>query len=275
MRTGSQICCSNIENKTLGIESSDPIMECLWKSSSTCLKLFKAIQHTNPIVNMTFDEQGVHIMAMGRSPSSLVQLFLTPKSFHHYSCATPITIGVRTATMVTILQKAKQNELVWKALDQMALSIILFKDDQHCEFRLRAVEIEEEQFDMPELNDNVLINVESNALREWTEKVLMAESDVLFQISQSKFLCSSSSIELGKVIHSEPMDGKRIKTVAFREHVNMALSFQATQSMLIFSNCGEMSTIGFSNHQPSRLKVQLGDGSYLSLYVAPKNIDDE
>jgi len=250
-------------------------MECHWKSSATCLKLFKAIQHTNPIVNVTFDEHGVHIMSMDMSKTSLVKLLLTPTSFKKYRCVTPITVGMYTETMVLILQKAKKNELVWKALNDMSLSIILMNEDQKCEFSLRAVDIDEEQLDIPELNDDILIKVENSVLREWTDKLLMAKSDVLFQISDSTFICSSSSTELGKVIHSEPMGGKRIETVAFREKVNITLSFQSTKSMLMFSNCGEMSTVGFSNSQPSRLKVQLGDGSYLCLYVAPKIVDDE
>ena len=250
-------------------------MECLWNSSAICLNLFKAIHHTNPMVNITFDEHGVHIMSMDMSKTSLVKLLLTPNSFKKYKCITPITIGMYTETMVMILQKAKKNELIWKAHDNMALSIIFLNDDQKCEFRLQAIDIDEEHLDIPELNDNILIKVESNVLREWTDKVLMAKNDVSFEISESNFVCSASSTELGKVIHSEPMNGKRIDTVAVRENVNITLSFQATKSMLIFSNCGEVSIIGFSNQQPSRLKVELGDGSYLCLYVAPKIIDED
>lgn len=245
-------------------------MNCTWSSPTLCINIFKAVHHTNPMVNITFDSQGLHIMSMDMGKTSLVQLELTPGTFETFSCLTPITIGLYTETLVTILNKAKNSQLRWKSTDAHTLSIVLSNGDQTTEFQLRAIDIDEDRLDVPELDDDIALQVTDSVLREWMDKVLMTKEDVQFQISDSIFQCSSSAIELGTITHREPMNGLRIVSLATRSNVDITLSFQAAKSMLVFSRCGDVCMVGFSNQQPSRLKVNLDNGSYLCLYVAPK-----
>ena len=102
----------------------------------------------------------------------------------------------------------------------------------------------------------------------------MTKADVQFQITPLEFQCSSTAVQFGTIIHSEPLNGKRIDALAVRSPVDITLSFQSAKSMLVFSKCGDMCIVGFSNAQPSRLKVNLGSGSHLCLFVAPKIVDD-
>ena len=49
-------------------------MQCTWPSSDICQKIFKAIQHTNTTVNVSFDQHGLHIMTMDSSHTSLIRM---------------------------------------------------------------------------------------------------------------------------------------------------------------------------------------------------------
>ena len=250
-------------------------MNCQWKDASACLKIFKAIQHTNPMVNLDFTVDGVHIMSMDTSKTSLVKLVLAKDYFESYTCPQTTTIGVYTETLCNVLQKIKKNQLSWKASDN-ALVIVCHSSDQKTEFSLRAIDIEEDALDIPELEDDVAVTMHPSTVKDITEKLLMGKTDVHININNQNMELTSESTEFGKITHTEPIAGERVRLDAFRNAVDIALSFHAIKSMFIFSTCGENECfLGFSNQMPSRLKVALSRTSSLSLYVAPKIIDDD
>lgn len=249
-------------------------MICTWKSTSECLKIFKAIQHTNPMINIHFNNDHCYVISMDQSKTSLVKLKLNSDTFASYRCDRPLTLGLYTETLTNILQKAKKSNVVWKATDN-TLSIVLVNNDQKTEFCLRAIDIEEEELDIPEMVDDVAIAVRPEVLRDWMDKLLMSKSDITFNISQENLICSSQSTELGTITHTEPTQGERCNMISWVKNVSVTLSYHATKSMYAFSSCGQDTcSLGFSQEMPSRLKVNIGENSYLCLYVAPKIIED-
>jgi len=250
-------------------------MNCTWKSTSQCLKLFKAIQHSNTMINMMFGPSGVSIMSMDTSKISLVRLILTPASFESFVCEQPMVFGIYTETLSNVLQKAKKATLHWKASNDGSLTIVLQEQDFKTEFTMRSIVIDDDYLEIPDMQDDVAFEVGTTVVQDWTSKVLMANSDVAFDIVQQQFVCSSESIELGEIKHTEPINGERIRLSSFKEQVNIVLSFNATKSLAIFASAGgDTCFVGFSNQQPSRIQVNLGEGSTLCLYVAPKILDD-
>ena len=140
---------------------------------------------------------------------------------------------------------------------------------------MRSIVIDDDYLEIPDMQDDVAFEVGTTVVQDWTSKVLMANSDVAFDIVQQQFVCSSESIELGEIKHTEPINGERIRLSSFKEQVNIVLSFNATKSLAIFASAGgDTCFVGFSNQQPSRIQVNLGEGSTLCLYVAPKILDD-
>ena len=229
------------------------------------------MQHTNPMVNITFDAHGVHIMTMDTSKTSLVQLELTTDYFEHFSCPVPLTLGIYTETLTNVLQKVKKDQLLWKSTNGNMLTIVCSTTDQKTEFSLRAIDIEEDTLAIPELQDNVAVLMDRDALKGVMDKLLMGKTDMRVDIEDKTLRLSSESTEFGKISHVEPIGGERVRQAAYLEDVHITLSYNATKSMTVFSGCGEGSCfIGFSNEMPSRLKVELGEGSSLCLYVAPK-----
>lgn len=250
-------------------------MECSWVNTGDCSKLFKAIQYTNPTVNLTFDTTGMYIMSMDGSKTSLVRMLLKPEYFSSYKAPPePVVIGVYTEMISNILQKAKQSHMTWKTTDE-TLGIMLIQDDQKTMFGIRSIEIDEDQLDIPDMEDDCAVRVRSTVLRDWMDKMLMAKADVQFKITEHQFECATTSVNMGDIQHVEPIGGERIIKVGYKEDVNITLGFHAIKSMHVFSACGgEICMVGFSNQMPTRLMVNLGKGSHLSLFMAPK-IEDE
>lgn len=250
-------------------------MECSWTSTSDCLKIFKSIQYTNPTVNLTFDSTGMYIMSMDGSKTLLVRLMLKPAYFASYKAPPePVMIGVYTEMITNILQKAKQCSMSWKSTDD-TLGIMLSQDDQKTMFGIRSIDIDEDHLDIPDLEDDCAIRVQSCVLRDWMDRMLMAKNDVQFQITETRFECCTTSVNMGDIQHIEPVGGERITKIAYKADVNITLAYHAIKSMHMYSgSAGETCMIGFSNEMPTRLMVNLGHQSHLSLFMAPK-IEDE
>jgi len=227
------------------------------------------------MINIMFGPSGVSIMSMDTSKTSLVRLILTPAFFEAFECTQPMVFGMYTETLSNVLQKAKHSTLHWKAIDDSALIIVLEDQDFKTEFTMRSISIDDDQLDIPEMQDDVAFEVGTNVVQDWTTKVLMTSSDIAFDITQQQFVCSSENTELGEIKHTEPINGERIRLSSYRSDVNIALSFNATKSLAIFAAAGgDTCFVGFSNQQPSRIQVNLGEGSTLCLFVAPKILDD-
>jgi len=246
-------------------------MQCTWKSGVDCLKLFKAIQHTNRMVNIQFDERGLHIMTMDTSKTSLVRLELEPCEFKEFRCPTPVTIGIYTDVLVNILNKAKKHEVMWSVTHDTELCILFKVDDQTTQWTVRTIDIDEDQLDIPELEDDMALCVPRDVLRQWLDMVLMGKADVGFKVTDQNIVCESKSIEMGTICHTEPVKTDRVRVLAARKPVDILLSFNSAKSIDVYAAMGgESCFLGLSGEQPTRIKVSLGDDSYLCLYVAPK-----
>lgn len=250
-------------------------MNCVWQSGAQCLKIIKALHHTNKMINVTFDAYGVHVMSMDMSKTSLVKLELEAAEFKSYICDRTLVLGLYSEVLLNILQKVKKNSLVWSATSEEELIISFIDKEQKTQFSIRTIAIDTDELAIPELEDDVALRVPREVVQDWFDKMMMAKNDVQFQVSQTQFECQSNSIEFGTVKYNEPIGTDRIVSQAFRSAVAMTLSFYAIKSMSIFAGTGgDTCFIGLSNQQPSRIKIGLGDDSYLCLYVAPKIQDD-
>ena len=250
-------------------------MNCVWQSGAQCLKVMKALHHTNKMINITFDADGMHIMSMDMSKTSLVKLELEAGEFKSYRCDQPLMLGLYSEVLLNILQKVKKNSLVWSARNEEELVIAFVNNEQKTQFSIRTIAIDTDELAIPELQDDVGLSVPKEVIQDWFDKMMMTKNDVQFQVTQQKFGCQSNSLEFGDVHYSEPIGTDRIVSRAFRNSVNMTLSFYAIKSMSIFAGTGgDTCFLGLSNEQPSRIKISLGDDSYLCLYVAPKIQDD-
>lgn len=250
-------------------------MECTWSSTNDCLKLFKAILYTNPVVNLTFDENGMHVSEMDASKTSLVRLDLSPSFFASYKPPPePILIGIHSEMVTNILQKAKQSQMAWKATSE-TLGIMLYQNDQKTMFGIRGIDIDSDQLEATDIPGDVAVKIKTSVLREWMDKMLMSKTDVMFKLTKETFECASSSVNFGDIQHIEPIGGDRIMSMGYKEDVNITLGFHAVKSLHTFAGSGgDICQLRFSNQQPTQLYVDLGHQSHLILYVAPK-IEDE
>lgn len=259
-------------NEILQVISIAQKMQCTWPSSEICQKIFKAIQHTNTTVNMTFDEHGLHIMSMDSSHTSLVRLELQPQFFSQWKCPTPLTLGIQTEILLKWLLVAKKSQITWHIPNDTLLNITFEKEGRVTSLSMRAIDIDTEVLAIGDLEDDVYMVVENTIMKEWMDTVMMTKGDIRFKINSAELTCSSSSVEFGEITVKEPL--KNLSSSTFRKEVDIAINHNGGKSFAIYSACGPQCHFGISNEQPSHLKVILDDHhSYIEYFIAPKMED--
>lgn len=246
-------------------------MQCTWPSSDICQKIFKAIQHTNTTVNVSFDQHGLHIMTMDSSHTSLIRMELTPSFFSQWKCEVPITLGLHTEVMVNMLLKAKKSQISWSVPNDTQLNIQFEKDGREILFSMRAIDIEDEALAIPEMVDDVGLFASNTTIKDWMDTVMMTKGDIHFKITKEDFMCSSETIEFGEVVVKETMTGNHIQPHNYKEDVNISINHNGAKSMAIYSACGTKCYLGVSNKMPAHLKIALDENqSYIEYFIAPK-----
>ena len=246
-------------------------MQCTWPSSDICQKIFKAIQHTNTTVNVTFDQQGLHIMTMDSSHTSLIRMELNPDFFNQWKCQVPITLGLHTEVLVNMLLKAKKSQISWHVPNDTQLNIQFEKDGRVTSFSLRAIDIDDEALAIPEMVDDVGLFASNTTVKDWMDTVMMTKGDIQFKLTKEDFKCSSETIEFGEVVVQEMMNGNHIELHNHKEDVSITINHNGAKSMAIYSACGQKCYLGVSNAMPAHLKIALDDNqSYIEYFIAPK-----
>ena len=247
-------------------------MEIIWKTNNNALQIFKAIEKTNTIINIILNQAGLMIMGMDSSQTSLVQLVLPTSFFLQFNCSTPMELGVRTDSMVAILSKVKNNQLIWKASSDIALSIwINTPQAASTEFRLRCIEVREDRLSIPETNYDVSLRVSPVILTEILDKMLMAKSELKFKIDSQNLKMITDSTEFGIICHEESLINKERFESNVNQTVCLLFGYNAIQLILWFCKVSKNKLfLGLSSEMPLKLKLHLGDDASLTIYIAPK-----
>ena len=250
-------------------------MQCTWPSPDICQKIFKAIQHTNTTVNVTFDQNGLHIMTMDSSHTSLIRMELLPTFFSQWKCEVPLTIGLHTEVLVNMLLKAKKSQISWHVPNDSQLNITFEKDGRQILFSMRAIDIEDEALDIPQMTDDVGFFASNTTVKEWMDTVMMTKGDIHFKITNEDFVCSSETIEFGEVVVKESMTGNHIQSHNYNKDVNITINHNGAKSIGIYSMCGSQCYLGISNNMPAHIKIALDEKqSYIEYFIAPKMEED-
>ena len=252
-------------------------MEIIWKENNDSLQIFKAIEKTNTIININLTSDGLMIMCMDSSKSSLVRLVLPKSYFLKFDCPAPVEIGVSTASLVTILSKAKNNKLIWKATSNISLSIILEDNaSTQTEFSLRCIDVQEDQLNIPEITHDVEIDIFPSKLIDILDKLCMAKSDVNIKADPRNVIMVSDSVEFGRIRHSEATSNNKNLQCHVKQSVSLLFGYNSILLILTFCKVSKnICFLGLSDTMPLRFKADLGDCGFIELYIAPKIQDSD
>ena len=249
-------------------------MELEFSSAKMCMNIIETLYQSNKLCNVDFTEEGVQTCCMNDSKTSLVKMLLHKDFFTKYSCKQPLTLGLPLEALRSVLKTLKNNyTIVWKCTDDSKLQINASNGSVELKYEFRTIDIESDILDIPEYEAAIRVNVTGSVIKHWVQQCTLTKGDVVFDASPKQIICSSSSFDWGnfesKHQIATSVEGD-IHLVAGDNDITTNISWSSMLSILVYTTLNNEVELGFSASQPMRILTDLGQHSYITLYIAPK-----
>lgn len=248
-------------------------MQALFKETKSLQKLLRAVANTNKLVNLIATPAGVSIQAIADSKTTLLQVTAGGSFFAHYQCQESYMLGISAPTLETLVKTAKNDDRVGFSYDGRG-NILLVRigapsGGATTEYQVRLINIEEEHMEIPAVEHDVVVDVDTHTFHDWKTKTGLANGPVTFAFEPQHVRVSATSDEWGTVQVSHPVHYN-----TFKEKRSMTINSSSMVALNILATCAKSMRFGVLEDMPLSAAVQMDETTRLALYIAPMMEDD-
>jgi proliferating cell nuclear antigen len=168
--------------------------------------VFEVLKDILNDVNIYFKPNGVRIITLDTACSALVDVFLSAENFEEYSCPQEVIAGVNISNTFKLLKTITNNDTITMSIDNKEFIDILIHNDSKksvTRFKLKLLDINEEQIELPEVEMSVVTTMQSTDfqricrdMNNIATNVTIIRSDKLFTIKcEGDFANQDTTIE--------------------------------------------------------------------------------
>jgi proliferating cell nuclear antigen len=132
--------------------------------ASAVKSVFEVLKDIINDVNVCFTENGIHILTLDTARVTLVHMNLAAENFEEFECAQNISAGLNMANVYKLLKSVSSNDTLDIRVDGRDYMDILIENPvkkSSTSFRLKLLDINEDIFEFPEINMNVVTTLPS------------------------------------------------------------------------------------------------------------------
>jgi len=128
--------------------------------------LFEVLKEILHDVSIQFDAESMRIMTVDGSHVALVHLRLDAKNFEEYVCTSPMHVGVNMLNLYKLLKVASNNDTISFSIadsdaSELAIKIENNERRSHTEFKLKLLDVDIEELNMPDIEFDSIITLPS------------------------------------------------------------------------------------------------------------------
>ncbi|AGE52656.1 putative DNA polymerase sliding clamp 2 [Paramecium bursaria Chlorella virus CvsA1] len=238
-------------------------------AAETIKKLFVVFNDLVDIANLSFTNEGLSVQSMDTSHVSLVNLKIGKSYFKDYSIAQEATVGIKISNFVRILECVGNDEITISFTYDNPDELII--KSEYSDFKMKTIDIETEEMEIPEMDIDVLIDADSNIIQKYL-KNMAGFGDTVKIYTQDDVVHMKTAGEIGEVdlqIHDQRVEIKGRLTCEF-----------ATRYLMTFAKAAGISkrvVIKLLDDQPGIFEYVFDaeSDSKISFFLAPKVKDDD
>ena len=215
---------------------------------------------------------------MDNSHVALVSMMLKAELFSPFRCDRNLALGINLSSLTKVL-RAAQNEdiLTLKAQDGPDSLNLVFENkdaDRISEYDLKLMDIDQEHMGIPETEYASSVTMPSAEFRRiCTDLVVMAEAVTIEASKDGVQFRAEGDIGNGSVTlraHTDVDKPDNNVDIVLSEPVSLAFSLKYLVNFCKASGLSNQVKICLSQDVPLLVEYELGGGSYLRFYLAPK-----
>lgn len=250
--------------------------------SSIIKSLVEALKQILVETNIECTPEGIRIVSMDESHTTLVRLSLEAKKFEDYYCPSPITIGVDVVQLFSLLKTMTQSEILTfyiRESNDNELGIVIEnpeKGEVSC-YQLKLLELNPDAYVIPKQEYHFITNISSNDFQKICRnmKNLGAERmDIKHHKEQLIFRCEGE-YATQETIRTPGANNSNLQFLKTKEGEMYAGTFML-EKLMDFTKCtslGSTVTILMQNDLPLIFIYPVGNLGDITLCLAP--LEDE
>jgi proliferating cell nuclear antigen len=188
--------------------------------------VFEVLKDIINDVNIYFDEDGVHIIALDIARTALVHMTLSAENFEEYDCKTRVIAGMNMTNTYKLLKSVTNNDTLEMSISNgETLEMVVHNQTKkaYSKFNLKLLDIDEDLLESPDLDTDIITTIPSVDFQRICRDMgnladdinIFRDGDVLELSCKGDFADQSTSIECPENID------KRIGNTFSLKYINL------------------------------------------------------
>jgi len=235
--------------------------------------VFEVLKDIINDVNLYFDENGVHVIALDIARTALVHMTLASENFEEYECSVKVIASMNMANTYKLLKSVTNNDtLEMKISNGETLELIVHNQSKKSfsKFNLKLLDIDEDLLESPDLDTDVITTIPSVDFQRICRDMgnladdinIFRDNNVLELSCRGDFADQSTSIECPENIN------KRIGNTFSLKYINLFTKATGMcSSVQILQNSAD-------DTLPIILRYTIANLGDMKFYLSSKTVDE-
>ena len=260
------------------------------------LTLFQVIENVNSIVTLKCKKDGLSIQCMNTCHTAIIDCKLKPDIFMEFLVTKDVSIGIELKYICKILDLMDSNDFVEFSSTDDRLIITRHNKTKKSLFKIRLLEVEDIQFELPILEKNDLhIKILMNRFINDCKEMVILNADTITLLNNQKDISFTGIGEFGDItidinkktdLDESLLESNRSSTSIIKKKskiiksdyqvinnnnpINIDFSLQYFSYIFKMSNITSHLDIKINNNFPIKMEFFNSNNHYFHYYIAPK-----
>jgi proliferating cell nuclear antigen PCNA len=240
------------------------------------LAIFQVLKGCTNIVTIIFNDNHIYIQGMDKSHVCLFDMKIMDAWFDKYEFCNDDnkSISFDSSTLHAILGIAKDGQdisIFYEGdADKLNIELVSVSSINYNKyFSIPLTEFESDILEVPDTDYDAEFSIEAKKICEITSQMITFGADLRINCSDEKVNLSTEG-ELGDMLVTIPIDDLNEYSIAEDETIDLLYSLTFVHKMCLTTKLSTDVNISISKDYPMKIAYDLGAGSQLLFYLAPK-----
>ena len=250
------------------------------KKKDLFVSLFQVLKNCSTLICITFENELAHIQGMDKSHVCLFDVKLNKNWFTNYDIIKSTKICFDSTVFHSIIATKSDNQDLVIKLSENNQDILHInfefneskKGDFKKSFKMPLVEYEYEEMNIPNVDYDAEFSLSSKQISDMFSQLNNFGSDIIINCSQDDISLTTNGVT-GEMRVDIPIDDLTSYSIVEGEEVILTYSLSYINKMCITNKLSTDIDFSLSNECPMKISYDLGDGSLMIFFIAPKMND--
>ena len=250
------------------------------KKKDLFVSLFQVLKNCSTLICITFENELAHIQGMDKSHVCLFDVKLNKNWFTNYDIIKSTKICFDSTVFHSIIATKSDNQDLVIKLSENNQDILHInfefneskKGDFKKSFKMPLVEYEYEEMKIPNVDYDAEFSLSSKQISDMFSQLNNFGSDIIINCSQDDISLTTNGVT-GEMRVDIPIDDLTSYSIVEGEEVILTYSLSYINKMCITNKLSTDIDFSLSNECPMKISYDLGDGSLMIFFIAPKMND--